>query len=94
MLKDVIEVKPTGDYRLYLRFDDGCEGTVDISQLIQFHGVFAPLKSIQEFFTVFVNQETGTICWPNGADLDPDVLYAAITGEKIVFPASIATKAS
>jgi hypothetical protein len=28
-------------------------------------------------------QETSTVCWPHGADLDPDVLYAELTGMPI-----------
>jgi hypothetical protein len=32
---------------------------------------------------VDVNPEWGTIFWPNGADLDPDVLYSMVTGEAI-----------
>jgi len=33
-----------------------------------------------EFAAVQVNPELGTVCWPCGADLDPDVLYALATG--------------
>ncbi len=83
MLKDIVGVQPTGQYRLRLRFEDGIEGEVDIAELIRFEGVFAPLKDHQEFLKVSVNPDLGTICWPNGADLDPDVLYAKVTGEAI-----------
>jgi hypothetical protein len=83
MLKDIIEVQPTQDYRLRLRFEDGREGEVDIAAMIRFEGIFAPLKDPAEFLKVRVDPELGTICWPNGADLDPDVLYAKVTGEEI-----------
>ncbi len=83
MLKDIIEVRSLGDYRLHLRFEDGVEGTVNIADLIEFTGVFAPLLDISYFALVSVSLELGTIYWPNGADLDPDVLYAVVTGEPI-----------
>ena len=83
MLKDIVAVEPTKDYRLRLRFEDGKEGEVDVAGMIRFEGIFAPLKDRTEFLKVSVNPELGTICWPNGADLDPDVLYAKATGEEI-----------
>ena len=83
MLKDIVEVRPLDGYRLWLRFEDGAEGTVDVAKMIHFQGVFAPLRDREKFLEVRVDSEIGTICWPNGADLDPDVLYASVTGEKI-----------
>jgi hypothetical protein len=83
MLKDVIEVEPLGRYRLRLRFEDGVSGEVDVSKMIEFRGVFAPLRDEAEFARVTVDRESGTIVWPNGADLDPDVLYAAVSGKPI-----------
>lgn len=68
---------------LRLRFEDGAEGVVDVSELVEFRGVFAPLEDRDYFAQVSVNPDIGTICWPSGADLDPDVLYAAITGQVI-----------
>lgn len=83
MLQDIIEVIPQDNYQLYLKFEDGKEGIVDVSQLIEFTGVFEPLQDVEFFKTVKVNPEWGTIYWDNGADLDPDVLYSVITGEAI-----------
>ncbi len=83
MLKDVTEVNPLDGYRLHLCFEDGVEGVVDVAEIVQFTGVFAPLEERAYFAQVRVDSEIGTICWPNGADIDPDVLYALATGEPI-----------
>ncbi len=83
MLKDIVDVQPAGNYSLRLRFEDGVEGIVDVSQIVQFTGVFAPLREHAYFVQVRVNTELGTIVWPNNADLDPDVLYSIVTGQPI-----------
>lgn len=83
MLQDIVEVKPLGGYRLFLRFEDGTKGEIDVAELIRLEGVFSPLKDYAEFQKVHVNADTGTICWPNGADLDADVLYSHVTGKPI-----------
>ena len=83
MLKDIVEVRHLGGHRLHLRFEDGVAGDLDFASRLQFRGVFAPLKEVAEFAKVRVNTESGTVEWPNGADLDPDVLYAAVTGQAI-----------
>lgn len=83
MLKDIVAVKPLEGYQLQLCFEDGTEGIVDISQIVQFTGVFAPLQDRAYLSQVQVNPEIGTINWSNGADLDPDVLYSIVTGQPI-----------
>jgi hypothetical protein len=83
MLKDITAVHATENYRLWVRFEDGVEGEIDVAQLVSFFGVFTLLQDRAYFVQVRVNAETGTIEWPNEADLDPDVLYAAITGQPL-----------
>ena len=83
MLKDISSVQPLDNYQLYLKFEDNQEGVVDISQLIEFTGIFAPLQDLTYFNQVKLNPEWGTIYWENGADLDPDVLYSIVTNQPI-----------
>jgi len=78
MLKDVVEVRCLEGHRLHLRFDDGVEGEVDVAALVKFTGVFAPLRDAAFFAQARVHPELGVVCWPNGADLDSDVLYALL----------------
>jgi hypothetical protein len=80
MLKDIVDARPLGDYRLYLRFEDGVEGVVDLAPHLSFRGVFEALRDPAYFSQVQVDPELGTVAWPNGADLDPDVLYGRVTG--------------
>jgi len=83
MLPCVVSVEVTGSHRLRLGFDDGVDGEVDVAAMISFVGVFAPLRDPAFFSQVHVDQEAGTICWPNGADLDPLVLHSLVTGAPI-----------
>lgn len=73
-LVDVVDVKVLDGYRLYLQFDDGAHGQVDISKLVPFQGVFESLNDKRFFEKVSVNADIGTICWENGADLSPTYL--------------------
>lgn len=80
MLKDVVEVRHAGGHRLWMRFRDGAAGEVDLSKTLEFDGVFEPLRDESYFARVRVLAETGTIGWPNDADVDADVLYSLVTG--------------
>ena len=75
MLIDIVEARPLADYRLALRFEDGVEGVIDVTQCVPFVGVFASLRDPAKFSEVTVDPELGTVVWPSGADLAPDVLY-------------------
>lgn len=83
MLKDIVAVKPLSGYQLWLSFEDGVEGVVDISKVIDFRGIFASLENVAYFAQVQVHPELGTIFWENDADLDPDVLYSLVTKQSI-----------
>jgi hypothetical protein len=83
MLKDIVEVTPLARHRLRIRFEDGVEGVIDVSAIVEFSGVFEPLEDQDYFAAAFVNPDWGTVTWPNGADLDPDVLYSRLTGESL-----------
>mgnify|MGYP000375871437 CR=1 FL=1 len=83
MLKDIVAVKLLTGYQLLLTFEDGVEGVVDISQLIEFSGIFAPLQDQATFAQVQLHPELGTLIWQNGADLDPDVLYALVSRQPL-----------
>jgi hypothetical protein len=83
MLIDIVRVTPLANYELELLFEDGTNGIVNVAEIVAFTGVFAPLENKTYFDLVRVNPDIGTICWPNEADIDPDVLYAHITGEPL-----------
>lgn len=70
------EVEPVRGYSVRLGFTDGTAKTVDLEPYLE-GPIFEPIRNDRELFeAVCVDPELGTIVWPNGADLDPDVLYA------------------
>lgn len=74
-LVHVVAAEVVGDHRLRLAFEDGAEGEVDLSTW-RWHGVFEPLADPDYFLRVTLDDELGTIVWPNGADIAPETLHA------------------
>lgn len=61
-------------YKLRLTFSNQIIQEVDLAQ--ELHGeIFEPLRDLTQFQQVFLNPETNTIEWPNGADFAPEFLY-------------------
>lgn len=80
MLKDIVEACPLAQHRLYLRFEDGVEGEIEIASMIHFTGILAPLANSSFFAQVTANPEFDIVIWPKGINFYPDVLHASITG--------------
>jgi len=83
MLHDILEARPLGGHRLFLGFDDGASGIIDLNAIVHYDGVFAALRDANYFALARVDPELGTVVWPNGADLCPDVLHARLTGQDL-----------
>lgn len=74
---DICAVEYLGEYRLRLTFADGLVGDVDLASKLAgpVGPMFAPLQDQEFFAQVRVDPELGTVTWPNGADLAPEVLH-------------------
>jgi hypothetical protein len=71
MFPHIIEAKYVGDYKLWLKFNDGTEGRIDL--LSELYGeIFEPLKDISYFKQFRI--QGNTIAWENGADFAPEFL--------------------
>jgi hypothetical protein len=77
----ISSVQPLHDYTLRIGFSDGSSREVDLEQEL-WGPIFEPLRDPVEFRKVSVDSELGTIVWPNGADLDPDVLHGDHAAER------------
>ena len=76
-MQDVIEARYVRQYTVWLKFEDGSEGEIDLSSELE-GPVFLPLKDPAYFAQVSVNPDTGTIEWPNRADFAPEFLYEKV----------------
>jgi hypothetical protein len=69
----VQKATPIQGFRILLEFEDGTVKEVDLDPYLK-GPIFEPIRSDPSLFREVVI-EAGTIAWPNGADIDPDVLY-------------------
>ncbi len=69
----ITDMQLRGPHELWLRFNNGYEGEVNLSPLLT-GPVFVPVQDPEYFAQVELNSEAGTITWPNGADLAPEAI--------------------
>ena len=74
MITHVKEAKYLHDYVLWLRFNDGSEGEVDLINELDGE-VFESLKNKNNFRNFTVDPDLETVVWSNGADMAPEFLY-------------------
>ena len=74
MILHVVDVKYVRDYVIWVKFNDGIDGEVDLSAELEGE-VFGPLKDKTLFQTAKVDSLFQTVVWDNGADLAPEFLY-------------------
>jgi hypothetical protein len=72
----LIDARASEGYLVNVRFDDGLAAEVDLSYLLDYGGVFEPLRDLDFFRRLRADAEAGTIVWPNKADIAPEALYA------------------
>lgn len=72
----LLYARPTEGYCVDVRFEDGLSAQVDLSYLLDYGGVFAPLRDLEYFRQLRADPELRTIAWPNEADIAPETLYA------------------
>jgi len=78
MYWDVVEVKPEPGYSLWVRFQDGLSGRVQLRQE-NLTGILARLRDPGFFDQAFVDY--GAVAWPGGVDFAPDAMYEDIASQ-------------
>src|SRR5262245_52271252 len=73
-IASVTAAVPLADFHARVTFSDGTERDINLLPYIDAGGVFEAIRNDERIFRS-MTVENDTITWPNGADLDPEVLY-------------------
>lgn len=74
-LRRVVRVEPLRDFVVRVAFDDGTEKAIDLEWYLRGPVFEEVRRDPQAFRSVRVDEDLGTVAWPNGADVDAQVLY-------------------
>jgi hypothetical protein len=70
----VVHFEIVNDYTIQIMFEDETEQIINFEPILS-GPVFGPLKDKSLFDKVKLEKNFGTLEWPNGADISPEVLY-------------------
>ena len=74
----LVEAKYMDNYRVYLKFNTGESGIVDLEDLIMNYKAAEPLQDRQKF-SEFLLDSWPTLAWECGFDVAPESLYYRLT---------------
>ena len=71
---ELVDAKYVRDFIVWVRFDDGIEGEIDLKPEL-YGPVFEPLLDPSQFRNFDLHPELRTLVWKNGADFSPEFLH-------------------
>ncbi|MGA8030789.1 MAG: DUF2442 domain-containing protein [Casimicrobiaceae bacterium] len=72
--RHIVEARYLGDYKVWLEFNDGRKGVVDLSD--ELHGEeLEPLRDRDRFSQFYLDYGLASIAWLEGQDFAPEFLY-------------------
>ena len=78
----IIEARYVKDYQIFLKFNTGETGEVDLRDLVYKYPIAEPLRN-PEAFSHFYLDSWPTLAWDSGFDVDPESLYFRATGKTL-----------
>lgn len=76
--RHVIEARYLGDYKVWLEFNDGRKGVVDLADDLYGEN-FDVLRDRVRFADFYLDYGLATIAWDHGVDFAPDYLYEKLS---------------
>lgn len=71
---ELVDAKYIKDFIVWVRFDDGVQGEIDLKPEL-YGPVFEPLLDPSQFRKFFIHPEFHTLVWESGADIAPEFLH-------------------
>ncbi len=81
MIPKLVDAKYIDGYRVWLKFEDGTEGDLNLEREL-WGEVFEPLRDVKRFRAFKLDRELNTLVWSSGADLAPEFLYTTVTAQQ------------
>jgi len=77
-LAKLLTVEPKDSLNIFLIYNDGVEGSIDLSRTIERNN-YEELKNQKEFSKVFYDNATNELCWPSGVRMCCNALYEQLS---------------
>ncbi|MDQ3022400.1 MAG: DUF2442 domain-containing protein [Bacteroidota bacterium] len=80
MISKPQEVIALDNYKLWIKFEDGIQGEVDLS-FLKNKGVFNLWNNYSNFKNVYIDVETFAVAWNKDVEIDSNNLYLKLRGK-------------